>query len=161
MKLDRELQNQMLTKLAESYPGISQDSMFTGGATEDMNANMAYLLEHGLIRANVSHPINGAPIVGGPRITAKGLDFLADDGGLSAILGVVTVRFEAETLKALIESKIMESQEAPEDKKRLITGLRSLSSESIKHLTMQLLDKGLTNLPDAMQTIGTWLHSLV
>lgn len=160
MKLDRELQNRILTKLSESYPGVSPDVMFTGKSTEDLNANLAYLLEHGLIHATASRGMEGPPKIIGPKITAKGLDFLADDGGLSAILGVVTVRFQADTLKALIESKIMASDETPEEKSRLLAGLKSLSGDAIKHLTMNIVDKGLANLPDAFQTIGTWIHSL-
>ena len=43
---------------------------------------------------------------GGARITAKGIDFLEDDGGLSAILGVVTVKLHADTLREMLAKKI-------------------------------------------------------
>ena len=44
-----------------------------------------------------------------PGITAKGLDFLEDDGGLSAILGAITVKLDPDDLRALIAARIEES----------------------------------------------------
>jgi hypothetical protein len=43
---------------------------------------------------------------GNVKITSRGIDFLADDGGLAAILGVVTVKLHEETLKALLEAGV-------------------------------------------------------
>lgn len=44
------------------------------------------------------------------------MDFLADDGGLSAILGTVIIKFETEQLKAILAAKIMSSDLSPERK---------------------------------------------
>ena len=96
-------------------------------------------------------------LINKPKITEKGLDFLQDDGGLSAILNIVTVKFEADTLKAILENRINQSNLAPESKQSMIDGLRELPAESIKHLTMKLLDEGLENLPNAIVLIGTYL----
>lgn len=85
------------------------------------------------------------------------MDFLANDGGLSAILGVVTVKFEADTLKAILENRINQSDLSPENKQSMIDSLRELPAESIKHLTMKLLDEGLENLSNAIVLIGTYL----
>ncbi|MDN5625390.1 MAG: hypothetical protein L0G96_19815, partial [Acinetobacter sp.] len=92
-------------------------------------------------------------------ITNKGLDLLADDGGLGAILNVVTVRFETETLRAILATKINQSDLTPENKKSMIDALEELPAESIKHLTTKLLDECVDNLPAAVVLIGTWLGS--
>ena len=44
-----------------------------------------------------------------------------------------------------------------ENKKSMIAALEDLPAESIKHLTMKLLDEGLENLPNALVIIGTYL----
>ena len=99
-----------------------------------------------------------APIIfGSSAITHKGMDFLANDGGLSAILGVVTVKFEADTLKAILENRINQSDLDPESKQSMIDSLRELPAESIKYLTTELLTRGLDNLPAAILLIGTYL----
>ncbi len=54
--------------------------------------------------------------LGAASITAAGLDFLADDGGLSAILGVVTVKVHADTIRDLIAAKI-DTADLPVEKK--------------------------------------------
>jgi hypothetical protein len=88
-----------------------------------------------------------------PTITAAGMDFLADDGGLSAILGTVTIKFHDDTLKQMIEAKILSSEADQKDKSQMISELRSLPASAIKHLTMKLLDLGLEHAPGALPLI--------
>src|SRR5882672_5223716 len=71
------------------------------------------------------------PVADVATITVKGLDFLQDDGGLGAILNVVTVRFEAETLRALIEAKVDASDEPPEQKSAMVTCSRMSTDGAI------------------------------
>lgn len=85
-------------------------------------------------------------------ITEKGIDFLLDDGGLSAILKVQTVRLHNDTIIALED--IIRVANMPEDQKKgLISKLRELPADAIKHLTLQLLTQGVLNLPNAIQLI--------
>ncbi|HAS1933425.1 TPA: hypothetical protein I4D67_24840 [Enterobacter hormaechei] len=85
-------------------------------------------------------------------ITEKGIDFLLDDGGLSAILKVQTVRLHNDTIIALED--IIRVANMPEDQKNgLISKLRELPADAIKHLTLQLLTQGALNLPSAIQLI--------
>jgi hypothetical protein len=55
---------------------------------------LQYLAEHGLVNSGVRKSQSGDTedqwYEVGTKITAKGLDFLADDGGLSALLGAGT-----------------------------------------------------------------------
>ena len=96
---------------------------------------------------------------GASTLTHHGVDFLANDGGLSAILSVITIKFETQTLKAILTTKINQSDLTPENKKSMIDALEELPAESIKHLTTKLLDECVDNLPAAILLIGTWLGS--
>ena len=162
MKLDRELQRKILEELAENYPNCT---VLKGESSNSFAPpNLFYLREHQLIDNCVTRETRKDGVTqtfSGLKITAKGMDFLADDGGLSAILGTVTVKFHEDTIRALIEKKVMDSSDlAPDDKTVLLSQLRSLPGESIKHLTMKLLDKGLGNLPSAGTLIQTSLNYL-
>ncbi|MCH7309216.1 hypothetical protein MMO38_13905 [Acinetobacter sp. NIPH 1852] len=161
MHLDRELQNIILTLAAEAHPSeLDENRLPLTMDTSDIKfySNLRYLEEHGLIKPNsYSVSLDGIHFIEFITITAKGLDFLADDGGLSAILNVVTVKFEANTLKAILESRINQSDLAPEYKQSMIDALQELPAESIKHLSTKLLDASLDSLPSAILLIGTYL----
>ncbi|MEN8406080.1 hypothetical protein [Acinetobacter seifertii] len=161
MKLDRNLQNKILNLAADSYP-----SYISPGYGNDLDsydghilaANLKYLEEHRLIGPrSVSVSIDNIYSFGPIEITKVGLDFLLGDEGLTSILNVVTVKFETNTLKALLENKINQSDLSPESKNSMIDSLRELPAESLKHLTMKLLDEGIENLPSAILLIGTYL----
>jgi len=158
MQLDRPLQLELLKKLAASYPDTtdvqSWETEFPGAGR-----NLAYLDEHGLCELKMLKALGGShPFVA--RITARGMDFLADDGGLSAILGVVTIKLHDDTIKALIESKILQSDLPEPEKKRFLAQLRELPAEATKHLVLKLVDLGLGKAPTAIETIGTFLKNL-
>lgn len=116
-----------------------------------------YLHEHGLVTGEL---VRLQPHIrpGQQTITAKGLDFLADDGGLSAILGVVTVKLH-EHCPPVISQKIEDSSLPEEEKRPLLQAVRELPGEAIKHLTTRLLDLGMDNLPGAVSLIRTVLQS--
>lgn len=161
MKIDRELQKNLLTTLAGSYPATCHDLRPAGQTKEDADkytANLLYLQEHGLVHSGLQQSLGGSWIDGGAKITAAGIDFIADDGGLSAILGVVTVKLHDDTLRHLVEARIQSSDLNQEEKTGLLHQLRELRGESIKHLTMKLLDAGLENWPAALAAIQTSLR---
>ncbi|MFW1746253.1 hypothetical protein ACG9XW_08535 [Acinetobacter guillouiae] len=165
MSLDRDLQLKLLTTLSDVYPynhDFNKDFEHNSEDRAKALKNLYYLQSHGLVTEKSVHKSNSigsqAPIIfGSSAITHKGMDFLANDGGLSAILGIVTVKFEADTLKAILESRINQSDLDPEQKQSMIDSLRELPAESIKHLTTELLTRGLDNLPAAILLIGTYL----
>lgn len=161
MNISRELQNQILTELGEVYPRIGKPSCLEKVDLKIQDANLFYLFEHGLIHATVfDKNMNGSIKICELKISHRGIDFLADDGGLSAILGTVTVRFADSELRSLLESNLTKSNESPDEKKRLLEKLRELPSESIKHLTLKLLDLGLENAPSAIEIIKSFIQSV-
>ena len=122
------------------------------------DANLFYLQEHGLIKVRGQLATDGGLVYQGGSITAKGMDFLADDGGLSAILGVVTIKLHDDTIKALIEARILASNLPEPEKKRLIDRLRELRAETTKHLVLKLVDLGLDKSQEAIDLIGKALE---
>ncbi len=154
MLLDRSMQLKVLKHYADIYPGESYEKWSAFGDHEHaVAANLFYLQEHGLVKIRGQLASEGSLIYQGGRITAKGIDFLADDGGLSAILGVVTIKLHDDTIKALVEQRILASNLPEPEKKRLIDRLRDLSAETTKHLVLKLVDLGLEKSQDAIALI--------
>lgn len=162
-KLDRDLQRKMLSNLSEQYP--ARISMFQKTDSEEhinrVVANLIYLEEHGLIESGVDQYVDGKYYTAGSKITADGIDFIADDGGLRAILDVVTIKLHEDTLRNLIADRIASSDLPLSDKQKLLDQLRELRGESVKHLTMKLLDAGMENWPTALLAIQTFLQPLL
>lgn len=153
--LDRVRQRQMLEALAATYPHHST-SFIDENNPADL-ANLYYLQEHELVAASLTRTITGDFIFSGACITAKGMDFLADDGGLSAILGTVTVKLHADTIKELLLAKV-EASELPSEKKSwLKSQVASLSGEALKTITKSLVEKGLANISD----LTAWVQSML
>jgi hypothetical protein len=161
MILDRSYQLELLQKLAGSYPSHlpdhDLDEKLQGTERQRYVTNMHYLEEHGLVDGGLQLMSNGAYSLLPPAITARSIDFLLDDGGLSAILGTVTIKIHDETLKELVALRIAGSGLEPKDKLRWTAALQSLPAESTKHLAMKLVDLGLTRAPEALHVIETYL----
>jgi hypothetical protein len=159
MPLDRALQRRILESCAARYPAMTAEVRSFADMPE-LAANIRYLEEHGLVEAILKISMDGQFVFGGVKATNKGMDFLAEDGGLSAILGVVTIKLHDDTFKRLVESKILEADLPPADKRRYIDQLRELPAETTKHLVLKLVDKGLEGGPQAMAWLGKWLAGL-
>ena len=156
--LDRGMQRRILLELRAVYP------LSTSNLLQDMPAadaqfyfNLSYLNEHGLIEARIGISLDQRISWGGATITAKGLDFLEEDGGLSAILGVVTIKLHAETVRSLIEMKIDASTATEAEKSSLKAHLRKLPATALQLASTDLMRMGLQHLPDAT----SWLERLV
>lgn len=151
--LDRAFQLQTLRELAAFYPEGSRPI-----PREDRIAtvNIFYLMEHGLIEAKVERTNAGRSLFDA-KITAKGLDFLADDGGLSAILGIITVRLHDDTIRALLVSKVEASDADATTKGQLIAAIRALPAEALTKLAEKAMDSGLDQLPQAIELLRGWI----
>lgn len=156
--LDRLRQRQLLLHLASAYPEVVDagelDSICPGTS---LRVNMAYLQEHGLVDAKFSQYVDlGTQLTWG-KITAKGIDFIADDGGLGAILNVQTIRLHEDTVRALLIRKVEASDASQTVKEKLVDKLKSLPADGIGKLTEKALEAGLNALPNAAQ----WLQTLI
>jgi hypothetical protein len=161
MKVDRELQRTILEACKAVFPeNASGDALIK--LSDDVNhvtANLVYLQQHGLIDLKAIQSLSSL-IIAWAKITAKGIDFLEDDGGLSAVLGVVTVKFHEDTIKNLLIDRIEKSAEPETAKNALVKQVKSLPAEGLKTLTTEALKAALTDLPNAMHRLHTWLGLL-
>lgn len=166
-KYDRALQLEILNALIDCAPNYLNRAQERALIEKFDNydhfvACMLYLEMHGLVSTRFvrSETMAGVDFIFNAsycNITEKGIDFLLDDGGLSAILKVQTVRLHNDTIVAL-EDIIRVANISEDQKKGLISKLRELPGDAIKHLTLQLLTQGVLNLPNALRLIQTTLQ---
>lgn len=157
MKMIRELQRQMLEHLKDCYPNAS-DAVMNLGDPKYCAGNLFYLQEHGLVSLAASDYISGAKKIHNATITAKGIDFIEGDGGVTAILGIVTVKLHEDTLRQLIEAKVEASDLPAEQKSGVLKALREAPGETTKQLITKLVDLGMENAPRAIPLIQTLLQ---
>ncbi|MNM75749.1 hypothetical protein D3C81_875450 [compost metagenome] len=160
--LNRDVQHRILTMLSDAYPNpVTDPSEELELDAKTGSQNLYYLAELGLITVSKDREIGPAyPTPSIATITARGLDFLADDGGLGAILGTVTVKIHQDSIRQILEGKIQQSDLPEQEKSGLLKTLRELPSEAMSHLTTKLLDLGMENLPAAAELIRKGLQPL-
>jgi hypothetical protein len=158
MHIDRARQKEILEILANVYPSYTTDCVRQSEQTEDLKI-IWYLREYELVEGALDHALSGSIIFQGAKITAKGLDFLADDGGLSSILGTVVVKLHADTLRELILSRVNDSLLPDSEKSWFKKTIETMSSESLKTLTKSLVEKGIEHAPNLLQLAKTAAQS--
>jgi hypothetical protein len=169
--LDRGSQRNLLNQLAERYPEPADNFFDHTDLHHSDSVNLHYLEGHGLVELGRSDPFsirhtfgekkfNGSKPNGSVRITEAGMDFIQDDGGLTSILGTVTVKLHADTIRDLIDAKIVESNAIPEQEKTALReALKGLKEEGLKQLTTRLISYGLDQGAITAQQLGQWLNN--
>jgi hypothetical protein len=128
---------------------------------EKMKANIWYLMEHGLIAIDNNVNINRDifSLLSNSRATKDGVDFMLQDGGLGAILNITTIKLHDDTLR-LLSDFVNQNVEDSEDKRRFLQQIRELPYEATKHIALELVGKGLAQMPNAIHWLQTMLpHS--
>lgn len=139
MQLNRNLQARILRALEEVYPdSLLVEALPNYSFDRAYMANLFYLQEHGLIEGgDIREPGQCRSMID-VQITKDGLDFLAEDGGLQAILGEEIIKLERdEIISALKEGA---ERNAP----TLDSAFSSV--ESINNIELQLLKKLILNI---------------
>ncbi len=169
-KFSRPFQLDLLKLLAFYYP----DSPSIAESNEIIEkhsipqygyrANLMYLYQHGLIQK----PYIASKTDLGDEysftlynlaITEKGIDLILDDGGLTAILSVQTIRIHADTINQL--ESIISSLDIPEaEKTGLKAKLRELPASVLTQLMNDLSLKAVLSLPSALPLIQKYLQNL-
>jgi hypothetical protein len=157
-KLDRDLQHRILTHLSDLYlaSGDRLGAAFQDVTSIGLAANLRYLAEHGLVGVQWFGAVPVEAI-----LTARGADFLADDGGLSAILNVVTVRLDADSLKTLLIEQVKKSKGEPSVKTKLIGQIKSLSGKALETAVTETVKKGLSEASDVVTWLGKILIGMI
>jgi hypothetical protein len=159
MQINRERQLELLKLLAGAYPHYVTARDIPGDKSE-VNANLHYLIEHGLVNGSITEFMSGERPVMSAIITASGLDFLADDGGLSAILGVVTVKLHEESIRQILADRVNRADLPAEQRSSLLQVIRKLPARALQIATEKLLENGADRMLDEAPSIYTWLTQL-
>ncbi|MDP9590565.1 UNVERIFIED_ORG: hypothetical protein J2W19_003129 [Shinella zoogloeoides] len=156
--LNRDLQRRILTELAEIYPSdAAVQRSFRDVDERQVGYNLFYLHQHGLVDIHYTKMLDGSVPIHTATINARGIDFISNDGGLSAVLGVVTVKLHEDTLKALLIGKIGAASGDPTTKKLLIEKIKGMPAEALSTITERALESGLDQLPDLLGSLSKWL----
>ena len=158
MEINRDRQNEILEILHKFYPEPTREVVRPQEELLDC-ATILLLEEHGLVKAGLTRKLDGEYmwVAQGTVITAKGIDFLADDGGTSAKINTITVKIHTDSIKAILEAKLDQSDLPVEKKNWLRNQVNTMSDESLKIVTKSLVQKGLDHIPDLYK----WLQGLV
>lgn len=154
-KMDPARLRALLEQAAEAYP----ESVQLGGSPplphpDTIDAEVRYLEQHGLIELGRTNFLGGPPW---HEITAKGIDFLSEDGGLSAVLGVVTVRLEAETMRALLIARAEADDSEPTVREHVLAQLRALPASTIQQMSQAAVAEAIRQMPNAVRWLYTQL----
>lgn len=155
----RELQKEILKLTSDTYPAFCRwkfDSipdfdkrypLIYSSSPEQLWKEVNYLQEQGLLVLDSEcsiHPgIEG--IIGFIKATAKGIDFIQQDGGLSAILNVQTIKFHRDAV-VVLEDLIALSGMNDVDKEKAKAKLSELTTESLKTIVQTVTTAGLAVL---------------
>lgn len=156
--LDRSRQRELLFELRDEYPHPKFYTLKGDEIGRRETVNLHYLLEHGLIEGKLEFSGTGDRSARcKARLTHKGLDFLADDGGLSAILGIVTVKLHDDTVRDLLISQVdADTAKDSTAKTKLKDAIRRLPAEALSTLVKSAMESGLKHVGD----IGSWIHQI-
>jgi hypothetical protein len=142
--LDRRLQRTILVACRAHFPRFHRlDEDLRGEDPARVAFQCFYLADHGLIEIKPKSNEHPWPAC---KITADGIDHLEDDGGLGAILGVVTVKLHNDTIRALLIERVEQAPGDPSMKAALTDAIRKLPAETLKSATMQLVTAGISSL---------------
>lgn len=143
--LNRALQNELLRLAEYCHPAFCRfkfkeiDSfnikypLIFSSSKDELWREVKYLEGHGLLILDSTcsqHPgIEG--IIGYMQATVKGIDFILNDGGLSAVLNVQTIKFHRDTV-VVLEDLIAISSMSSAEREKAKSKLDELSSEALK-----------------------------
>lgn len=165
MRIDRKLQKKILEFLKKYYPSQIEINVFiekgilSHKTRKIFPFNMFYLEEHDLIKLEKgASGINVPPKILSARITNEGIDFLEADGGLSAILNTITVKFDIENIRKLLSDEILKSTLNPKIKSNIISTIKNAPADTLKILYTNLVHLALSHVPDVWNQVKTLLH---
>ncbi|WP_338332822.1 hypothetical protein [Acetobacter sp. LMG 32666] len=130
------------------FDGIDRDLLFQC---------LSYLSLHGFIKSRCDRSIDGFWSWGGVELTARGLDYLSDDGGITAEEKTITVKLDGDTIKALLCRAVDSAPESEATKASVKQKVKAMGGEALKDLTSSLISKGIENAPGLVQWLGTTL----
>ena len=77
-----------------------------------------------------------------------GVDFLADDGGLTAILGTVVVKLHADTIRDMLLARVESTALPAPEKSALVKQIKALPAMALQAVASRATQEGLAHIPD-------------
>lgn len=159
---DRNLQFQLIELAVNAYPdAINEEDIPDSLMSVDSKKliqNIAYLNEENLISGGVIHLVAGnVPAMHLITATRNAINLLSEDGSISASLKVVTVKLHDDSL-SVIRDFINQNVSDPEERKTYLQQIKELPADATKHIVLELVGKGLAQVPNAVQWLQTVLH---
>lgn len=136
---------------------IADINVFSGVDREALFRALSYLDAHGYIQNHCQQMMDNGWTWGGAQLTATGLDYLSEDGGLTAEEKVIIVKLDEGTIKALMCSAVERSSAPDAEKTTLKQRIKSMGAAALKDLIPDLVSKGIENAPDLIQWLDTAL----
>ncbi|EIV6583969.1 TPA: hypothetical protein R4167_001897 [Klebsiella pneumoniae] len=141
-KFDRTLQREILKCCIDAYPNAIRDlgddyrcDAISSSPKDKLIANLFYLSGHNLITINPGKSVidedSAYSILDSAEITCRGIDFMQNDGGLSAILNVQTIKFHRDAV-VVLEDLIAISNMNDDQKEKIKSSLAEMPIEAIK-----------------------------
>lgn len=159
MIMDRDLQREILEGLRESYPDEVSFRDIPGSDHPHFTGNLFYLAEQELIEAEILRTARGREVKNA-RITADGLDFLEDDGGVEAIRQSLTFKLAEDQIKELLYQRIDTSADGDSARKQeLKQRVDELSGDMFRQYLVGLLERTLSGSQDPIPIIENSLTS--
>jgi hypothetical protein len=78
-------------------------------------------------------------------ITEKGLDFIQEDGGLGAILNTVTIRFDIENMRELVQLGVLNANLPEETKGPLQKAIKEAPATALKAAISEMVKTGMSD----------------
>jgi len=152
--INRALQRDLLLLMRDKYPGtLIEEPQVPDISSDYLKANLWYLQEHGLCDSGLVKYGDGGFAWSGATINERGLDFLEDDGGLSAILNVITIKIHADTLRDILNAQLDAAPGTKEEKSAIKQSLASLPDAALKAGTSDLVQAALQHIPNAVELV--------
>lgn len=154
-KFNRDLQREILSLAIDTYPAQighrhstipDKYVLIKSAETDFLLVNIYYLHEHKLIHFDEKgYRHLKMPEFYFVKATATGIDFMQQDGGLSEILNVTTVKFDRKAV-VVLEDLIAMSNLSDADKQKAKLTLGELSTEALKTVVQTVTTTGLSML---------------
>lgn len=159
--IDKEIINKILNTFKEHIDD-EYDEKYGGfylwkymEQTKKNERHLVYLIEHGLCKVYYQKSLEQELYFAAPMsLTSKGIDYLSENGGLTAQEKTITIRFEEDTIKKLIEAKIESMNATEKEKHSLKQYLKSLSGKILEEKVLALVSLGINHIPDLTGWLG-------
>lgn len=157
--MKNDIFNRILNQIAQNFPTETPVSDLEDQyGREQITTAFRHLCYLGLVDAHLVQSMEGEYYIGDAKLAPKGISHFGFDSGLGADVNSVVIKIHEDTIKKLIELKILEADLEPNLKKAFLQELATAPVAAIKDMALHLMKKGLENpqhLIELFRSIGS------